>query len=160
MLFGTYSQVKDEAVHIALALVVAGVGYAVHAYGFVLFVICVLAGIMIDADHILNSVIAKMMRLPAYTRMLTYGENGYTIKILHGFDVAFLLAGVAFVFTRNFNFAFFLAVNLCVHELWDFIVYPHSWRELLFITRLRARFRPGIRGKATGFIFDTASLKF
>ena len=160
MLFVAYSLVKDEAMHVALSLIVAGVGYALNAYGFAFFVVCFLAGITIDVDHLLNSAIAKRMRLPIDASMVRYGSNGYTIKILHGFDVAFIAAGVVFLITRNFHFAFFLGMNLCIHELWNFIVYPHSWRELFLTTRWRARFRPGMREKATGFIFALSTLKF
>ena len=96
MFFGDYSQVKDEAVHIALSLVVSGTGYIFYGYSFMLFIICFLAGILIDADHLLNSKIAERMRLPSYATTIRYGSNGYTIKILHGFDASFLMAVVVF----------------------------------------------------------------
>lgn len=160
MLLGKYSQMKDEAVHILISLIVSGIGYVFYGYGFVFFAICFFAGIAIDADHLLNSIIAKKLRLPSYVDTVRYGTNGYTIKIFHGFDAAFLVATAVFFLTRDFNFAFFLGINLCAHELWDFIVYPHSWRELFLATRWRTHFRPGIRKKAKNLIFDSATLKF
>ena len=160
MFFGDYSHIKDECAHIVIALIVSLIGYVLHAYDFAFFLACFLAAVALDIDHIFNSSLAGILKLAGYAGSVSFGSNGYTIKILHGFDIAFLLSLAAFFLTSQFYFALFMWINLCAHELWDFIVYPHSWRELFLATRWQMNFRPGFRRKATGLIFNLSSLRY
>lgn len=158
-LFGKYNILVDESGHILFSLMISLIGLFL-GLDIEQFIICFLAGILIDLDHLLNFVIAKFLKVKNYKKDILYGSGGYTFKILHGFDLALLFSFIIYFIFQDLLFSSFLFFSLSLHELWDFLVYPHSWRELFFITRASCRFRPGMRKKFIGKIFDLDTLKY
>ena len=157
-LFGKYNLFIDESVHIIASLLVY-VASIILGLDIFLAAVCFFSGIVIDMDHFLNEIIAKLIGIKGY-RGIMHGTGGYTIKILHGFDVALAIAVASYLASNNMIFALCLFANLCLHEMWDFLVYPHTWKELLFITRAASGFKPGRRGSFKGIFFDISSLKY
>ena len=160
MFFSTYHPLKDELMHVLLSALVAGTGLFLGLYRFELFSICFLIGILIDLDHLFNRSLGKALKLKNFQTGVAYGSNGYTIKILHGFDVALLTGLLLYNTTNLLGFSIFVTLTLVVHALWDFLVYPHSPRELLLITRMKCGFKPGMRTFLIGTVFKLSSLKY
>lgn len=149
--FGKYNPFYDDGVHVLASLAIACAGY-LSGLGFNLSLCCLAAGYLLDIDHLLNPLLAKMLGLDAYKDNFIFGSNGYTIKILHGFDVALFICTILTLY--NPAFSAFMFLELCIHEIWDFVVYPFTWKELFLITRIRSGFRPGKREAGVSIFFD------
>ncbi len=159
-IFGRYRWWLDESIQILLSISVAGFGY-LFGLSLNLAIICLVCGVILDIDHIFNLFfIKKVIGVNDYRGGVQFGGGGYTVKILHGIDVAFLLGLVTVLSYHNFVFSVTLSLALITHELWDFVVYPHRWTELFLITRAYNRFRPGERTRGLGVFFDKGSLKY
>lgn len=158
-LFGGYNSFIDEGIHLFLSGCVASMGY-ISGLDIKLSLITFLAGALLDIDHIFSKPIAKLIKAESYKGNIFHGSNGYTIKILHGFDLALIFGVAGFYITSSSIFGACLFLSLSLHEFWDFIVYPHTWWELLLITRASKNFKPGLRKNLIGIIFNNNSLKF
>lgn len=158
-LFGKYNPVADLFTHIVLSFGVS-IWMVVFQLPFVYFIVCFLAGLLLDMDHFFNRITAKLLRIKSHESSLMYGSGGCVIKIGHGFDVSFLAGLLCFFITNNFAFASLVFINLCLHEFYDFLTYPHSWKELFLFIRIKYGFYPGQRKKFIGRIFDYKTLKF
>lgn len=158
-LFGKYNSVADLFTHIILSFGVS-IWLVVFQLPFTYFIICFLAGLLLDMDHFFNRITARLLRIKSHESSLMYGSGGCVIKIGHGFDTSFLFGLLCFLITSNFVFALLIFMNLCTHEFYDFLVYPHTWKELFLFTRTKYGFYPGQRKKFVGKIFDYATLKF
>ena len=116
--------------------------------------------IIIDIDHIFNRpIIVHMLGIKDYSGGLGYGVSGYTPKIFHGVDLAIGVSVVVYLVGGNTGLSTGLGLSLALHELWDYLVYPHKWTELLLITRVALGFRPGMRRKGS-HIFDDNTLEY
>ena len=91
---------------------------------------------------------------------IEHGIKGITIKIFHGFDIAIVWGGIVYLITNDLTFSIIITINLCVHEFWDFLVYPHKATELLLITRAIKQFKPGKRNYWIGSVFNKRSLEY
>ncbi|MFA4880231.1 MAG: hypothetical protein WC650_01215 [Candidatus Doudnabacteria bacterium] len=158
-LFGKYNPIADLSVHTILSFGIS-IWLIVFQFPLVYFVACFLAGLLLDMDHFLNGVIARLLRVKSHESSLMYGSGGCVIKIAHGFDISFLFGLLCFSITSDPVFVLLIFMSLCAHEFWDFVVYPHTWRELFLFTRIRKGFYPGHRKKFIGRIFDYKTLKF
>jgi hypothetical protein len=158
-LFGEYNAFIDVFVHVLLSLIVSLLLFY-FTQDLALSFLCFLLGIFLDLDHLLNPTIAKLIKLKGHESNIAYQKDGYVSKILHGFDAALLLSLISLFLTDNYFFFIALFLNFCLHEIWDFLVYPHSWKELFLITRIVTRFRPGERKKFIGKFFDLKTLKY
>ena len=158
-IFGEYNPFIDESVHIFLAFSVSLAGY-LGGLDLEYALVCFLSGVFIDLDHLLNGFFARLFRIHSYEKDFKYGSHGYTIKLLHGFDMAFLISAIVFLISNDLVFSVTLFGALCFHELWDFLVYPFSWSELFLVTRAKSGFKPGKRKAFTGFFFRRSSLNY
>ena len=158
-LFGKYNLVVDLSIHTVLSFGVS-IWLIVFQLPFIYFVACFLFGLLLDMDHFLNRVIAKLLKIKSHESSLMYGSGGCVIKIAHGFDISFLFGLLYFLRTSDPVFSLLIFINLCAHDFYDFLVYPHMWRELFLFTRIRKGFYPGHRKKFIGRIFDYKTLKF
>ncbi len=158
-LFGKYNVLIDEGIHVLLSTAVSATGYFL-GLNLSFSILCFALGILIDVDHFLNSFLAKKLHINSYKTGFSYGSNGYTIKLLHGFDIALILSILAYMINGNILLAISIFTNLSVHEFWDFIVYPFTWKELFLVTRARSVFKPGIRKYFKGIFFNLSRLKY
>lgn len=158
-LFGQYNPLIDEGIHVALSALIAYIGY-LFGLTFLESLFVFIAGLLIDIDHLLSSRIARLIKLKKYRGTVTSGSDGYTIKIFHGIDVAAIIGLLLYITTKDPMFGFYMFFSLSMHEIWDFIVYPHKANEILLATRMAHGFKPGIRKYFTGIIFDNKTLKF
>ncbi len=158
-LLGKYNAVSDFFIHIILSFGVS-IWLIFFQLPFIYFIVCFLVGLLLDADHFLNRSAAKLLRIRTHESSLMYGSGGCVIKIGHGFDISFLFGMLCLAITHNYIFALLVFKNLCLHEFYDFITYPHSWKELFLFTRIKYGFYPGQRKKFIGRVFDYATLKF
>ncbi|HRY63701.1 MAG TPA: hypothetical protein P5267_03830 [Patescibacteria group bacterium] len=157
---GKYSLIKDELVHIFLSLPVIGIGYILNL-SLVQLVVCFLAGFFVDADHFFNSfIVKKVVRFREYKGTISRGSHGYTPKIFHGVDAAAAVGFYVHWSEQNWIFATCIFAVLVLHELWDFLVYPHHYSELFLISRAARKFKPGLREKFVGVFFDNETLKY
>lgn len=159
-LFGRYNGITDELIHGLLSLAAAGCG---HIYGldFTLAMIVFFSGWIIDLDHLLNTFIAKkIFKIKGYKGTIFSCSHGYTFKILHGMDLALIIGTLVAWWRQDLVFGTALFMAMSLHEIWDFIVYPHRWTELFLVTRWAVKFKPGIRRKGVGLIFDNNTLKY
>jgi hypothetical protein len=159
-LFGKYNRVIDELMHglwsLFITLIAASLGLSMDKSVIIFF-----AGWLIDLDHLFNPFIAKkILKIKDFKGTITSSDQGYTIKVLHGFDIALIISLLAFWLQKDLMFSVGLFSVLSFHELWDFMVYPHNWQELFFVTRIAKKFHPGIRKKAVSIVFDNDSLKY
>lgn len=158
-LFGPFNPVIDELGHVLLTIVIVGIALLLGLkleYAFIAF----LSGLLIDVDHFLNTFICvKLLHVKNYKGGIFRGDQGYTPKIFHGIDVAFVIGILVWVYVNPlFGATIFLV--LVFHELWDFIVYSHKANELLLITRAFHHFCPGRREYWNGLIFDENTLRW
>src|SRR3989344_6326262 len=151
-MLGKYNLFLDELGHIVLAIGISSFLYFTNHVSFAKASFLFLLAIAIDLDHLLNPILAKLLNIYG-TVLPSKQQHGYTIKILHGIDLYFLYSLIVFAFTKSFIFAFGVFLTLTVHHLWDFIVYDHTWKELLLVTRAYAKFKPGTRKNLKGLIF-------
>ncbi|MBN2367636.1 hypothetical protein JXC34_01355 [Candidatus Woesearchaeota archaeon] len=158
-IFGRYNSLVDELIHVSLSFIISIIGYSV-GLSLKFSILCFFSGILLDIDHVFNGVIARMLGLKSYKKSLIYSSDGHTIKIMHGFDVALVISSVLFYFFQNFLFSFFIFLSLCIHELWDFLVYPYTWKELFLLTRALTKFNPGIRKSFKGMFFERKTLNY
>lgn len=159
-LFGPFNLFVDELVHGLLSLILVFIGYY---FGLDLneCLILFLTGYLIDIDHLLNPLILKyILKVKDQNMGIIHGSNGYSIRILHGLDTAFVISLIVYFLNNNLAFSIFLFLILTAHELWDFAVYHFNWKELFFITRANKNFIPGSRKYFVGKIFDEETLKF
>lgn len=157
-LFGPYRQTVDWILHVFWSFVVTIIGYKL-GLSFDDAVIVFASALLLDLDHLLNPPIARWLNIDSHFDSWKFGSNGYTIKILHGFDVSALIGWIAAELTDRPLFGIMMGVNLAVHEIWDFLVCPHGIRELLLVTRMRNKFKPGYRTWFVGHIFDLHSVR-
>lgn len=158
-LFGKFNPFIDESVHVMFALIVSIIG-VVSGLSMSSAIIILFSGLMIDIDHLFNREVAKIARIKDYKGTTSYHQGGYVIKILHGLDISLLIALIVFISGGSLIFSVFLFLTLSAHHLWDFVIYPHSWKELFLILRIINKFQPGKRKKFTGIIFDNNTLKY
>jgi len=158
-LFGKYNIFVDEIIQILLSGLVSSIGLF-FGMSWKLVVICFLLGVFVDIDHLFNGIIAKLFRIKDYEFDLHFWSKGHTIKIFHGFDMSLLFAFISYMITSNIIFSVLVFVNLGIHELWDFLVYPHSWKELFLFARIKNKFTPGTRKWGVGLIFKKKGLKY
>ena len=158
-LFGKYNTLLDESIQSFLSLVVSSIALFL-GLNWKMALICFILGIFIDIDHLLNGIIARVCRIKNYKFDMHYGSKGHTIKLFHGIDVSLIFFLISYFVTHNFLFSSFIFINLVVHELWDFLVYPHSRKELFLFSRMKNKFNPGVRKKGVGLFFDVNSEKY
>ncbi len=158
-IFGKYNPIIDEAIYIVFSLIICLIGLA-FGLNLKLIFICFFAGILLDIDHFFNNILAKLISVKHYRKSICYGSYGYTFKIFHGVDMSILFSFLAFLFTSNILFTVLIFLNLCLHEVWDFLIYPHSWKELFLVTRILTKFNPGTRNVLKGVFFDIKTLKY
>ena len=154
-MFGKYSVIIDELIHFAIAGTITTIttllGDLLPIQALLLFLS---ASILIDLDHLLNPLIAKILNITCNI-IPSRKNNGYTIKILHGIDIALLLGLVLYFISHNLSFSIGLSLGLITHEVYDFLVYPFTWKELFLITRAMCKFKPGERKRCKNLIFKT-----
>ena len=156
--FGRFNTLIDEGVHVLLSFAISAAAVLL-GLDMWLAVICFLSAILIDIDHFFNPGIAKALGIKGFNG-IKYGSGGYTIKIFHGFDVALAVSAACYLSIGDMLFSACLFACLCTHEIWDFLVYPHTWKELFLTSRISCRFKPGKRKFLTGLFFDISSLKY
>lgn len=172
-IFGKYNPVVDEIIHLLafplLALMLCLNKIMIRDFVFSL----VFAIVIIDLDHFLNPLIVKILKidkLPGKNRLeyvttMIKGEdpfvvNGYNIQIFHGLDVFLFLSFIIFLVTKNIYLTVSLFCVLALHLFWDFLVYPHSWKGLFLVIRIKRKFKLGERKAISGLIFEKDSLLY
>ncbi len=156
-LFGKFNPVIDEAGHAILTILITLVSYF-SGLSLEHTAIAFILGFAIDIDHFFNTFICKrILKVKNYKGTHFRCDQGYTPKILHGIDIA-LVVGILLTIYTDTLFGLTVFLVLSFHEIWDFIVYSHKANELLFITRMYHRFKPGKRNYLRGLIFDEDTL--
>jgi len=158
-LFGKFSPFKDESVHVILALLVSLIG-VISGLDMSSALIILFAGLLIDLDHIFNPYLAMLIGVKNYNGGIAYHADGYSFKILHGYDISFIIGLIVWLSGASLLFSIFLFLVLSIHQLWDTMVYPYSWKEAFLITRILSGFCPGERKKYRGIFFDIKTLKY
>lgn len=155
--FGKFNSILDESVHVFLSFLVAGIGYYIGLSAYYSLVIFLAGSFLVDIDHLFNTFICRdILKIQDYKGSIKHGDKGYAPNIFHGIDVAILIS--ALCLQIDLLFGIFLFINLSLHLLWDFMVYPNRAYFLFFTSRAFNKFKVGPRDYFVGKIFDLDTL--
>jgi hypothetical protein len=156
-IIGKYNIIIDEIGHIFISVITIFILNIIFSFTFGQILVLFIASIFIDLDHLFNPIIGRIFGLKA-TIIPSKLQNGVTIKILHGIDIFLVFSIIIIYVYGDFGFAIGMFVVLTFHELWDYLVYDHTSKELFLITRAMAKFNPGQRKSMLNIVFDQDSL--